>query len=219
LAKWEGVHLKRFIVFLLFLFLGGLLSAQDITDLQAHTAMIEKFGIAGFIVIVAVVAGFFYFVKVIVPKHEIALKESTAGEIVTFKQLIEEVKAISENTDRRITHIENVLGSNTENIEKLFSVISVHEQLSNKISEGTLTNQLFSDELWPFLRLKAFRRLLAKRKNGRIWEKGYTLVLDHKEDWLNVLDTDLGIPIVDEEYYYARLGKIQKRIFDGFSRK
>jgi hypothetical protein len=103
-------------------------------------------------------------------------------------------------------------------IEKLFSAVSVHEQFSNKISEGTLTNQLFSDGLWPFLRLKAFRRLLAMGKNGRIKDKGFTLVLKHKEDWLNVLDTELGMEIADPEYYNARLGEIRKIIFDDFAK-
>jgi len=102
-------------------------------------------------------------------------------------------------------------------IEKLFSVMTTHEHLLDKTSEGTLENQLFNKDLWPFLRLKAFRRLLAMKKNGRVWEKGFNLVLQNKEIWLDVLDTDLGIEIADVNYYNARLEEIRMRIFDDFS--
>jgi hypothetical protein len=108
-------------------------------------------------------------------------------------------------------------------IEKLSSFTLVQEQFTSKISEGTLTNQLFSDELWPFLRLKAFRRLIAMKKNGRIWSRGLKLILESKETievWFDVLETELGIDIVDEAYYKARLDEIQteiiKRINEGF---
>jgi hypothetical protein len=99
---------------------------------------------------------------------------------------------------------------------KLTSIISTHEYLLNKTSEGTLVNQLIPDGLSPFLRLKAFRRLLAMGKNGRVWQKGYELILQNKETWRDVLDTELGIEIVDKEYYDARMKEINTRIFDGF---
>jgi hypothetical protein len=102
------------------------------------------------------------------------------------------------------------------NIEILTSTIMTHEYLLNKTSEGTLVNQLFSEELSLFLRLKAFRRLLAMGKNGRVWEKGLNLIRENKETWRDVLDTELGIEIVDKEYYNARLEEINRRIFDRF---
>jgi len=129
----------------------------------------------------------------------------------TLKIEAEERKTWQEFVGKRMDDLESKIG-------KLFSAISVHEQFTNKISEGTLVNQLFSDELWPFLRLKAFRRLLAMGKNGRIKDKGFSLVLAHKEDWLNVLDTELGMEIVDKEYYHSQLNDIRRRIFDDFTR-
>jgi hypothetical protein len=113
-------------------------------------------------------------------------------------------------------YVSKEIGDIKLNIEKLSSVISTHEYLINKTSEGTLVNQLFSEKLSPFLRLKAFRRLLAMGKNGRVWEKGFDLLLQNKETWRDVLDTELGIEIANEEYYYARLNEINIRIFDGF---
>jgi hypothetical protein len=142
-------------------------------------------------------------------KKEIALAKINAHNEDIAKEA-EERKTWQSFIGNRIDEIE-------EKIERLFSAISVHEQFSNKISEGTLVNQLFSDELWPFLRLKAFRRLLAMRRNGRVWDKGFSLILNHKDIWLDVLDTELGITIEDEKYYYARLDDIRKRIFDDMS--
>jgi len=111
------------------------------------------------------------------------------------------------------------IGEIETKVENLFSAVSVHEQFSSKVSEGTLVNQLFSDGLWPFLRLKAFRRLLAMGKNGRVWDKGFKLVLENKEAWLDVLDSELGLKIADAEYYAARIDEIRRRVLDGFSGK
>ena len=120
----------------------------------------------------------------------------------------------------------------SEKLGTIESTLATHEYLLDKTSEGTLENMLFNDNLSPFMRLKAFRRLLAKKKNGRIWDKGYLLILDNKrtittEDgreididvWMDVLDTELGIPIVDVEYYEARMKEIRRRIYDDFSEK
>jgi oligoribonuclease NrnB/cAMP/cGMP phosphodiesterase (DHH superfamily) len=115
------------------------------------------------------------------------------------------------------------------NIKELTVIVSTHEYLLDKTSEGTLVNQLFSEELSLFLRLKAFRRLLAKAKNGAIWEEGFKLLLENnvkvketdtetmsKWVWRVVRETELGFEIVDKDYYNARLKEINTRIFDGF---
>jgi 2-C-methyl-D-erythritol 4-phosphate cytidylyltransferase len=120
----------------------------------------------------------------------------------------------------------------SEKLGAIESTLATHEFLLDKTSEGTLENMLFNDALSPFIRLKAFRRLLAKGKNGRIWDKGYLLILDNKRTiktdngkeieidvWRDVLDTELGIPIVDKEYYEARLKEIRRRIYDDYSEK
>jgi len=111
-----------------------------------------------------------------------------------------------------------------DDISKLFATVSAHEYLLDKTSEGTLENQLFMDNQSNFIRLKAFRRLLAMKRNGRILECGFKLLLELKgkdsdlarDLWRDVLDTNLGITIVDEEYYNAKLKEISTRIFDGF---
>jgi hypothetical protein len=70
--------------------------------------------------------------------------------------------------------------------------------------------------------MKSFRRLLAMKKNGRIWEKGFALISSGKEyqiAWLDVQETELDIEIVDEEYYYGRLREIENRITHDFSKR
>jgi len=117
-------------------------------------------------------------------------------------------------------------------IGTIFSTLSAHEFLLDKTSEGTLENILNDEYRSLFQRLKAFRRLLAMKKNGRIWEKGLQLILlgrkTVKDDkgrelkidiWLDVLDTELGTQIVDNEYYEARLKEIRRRIYDDFSER
>jgi oligoribonuclease NrnB/cAMP/cGMP phosphodiesterase (DHH superfamily) len=114
-------------------------------------------------------------------------------------------------------------------IDGLSNTIATHEYLINKTSEGTLVNQLFSEELSLFMRLKAFRRLLAKAKNGTVWEEGFKLLLKNnikakEEDketvskwvWRAVRETELGFEIVDKKYYNARMKEINTKIFEGF---
>jgi oligoribonuclease NrnB/cAMP/cGMP phosphodiesterase (DHH superfamily) len=121
------------------------------------------------------------------------------------------------------------IGEIRTDIKELTAIVSTHEYLLDKTSEGTLVNQLFSEELSLFLRLKAFRRLLAKAKNGAVWEEGFKLLLKNnvkakEEDketiskwvWRAVRETELGFEIVDKKYYDARMKEINTRIFDGF---
>jgi hypothetical protein len=101
-------------------------------------------------------------------------------------------------------------------IVDIINTIALHDNLINKTSEGTLENKLFIKIFDPFLRLKSFRRLLAMGKNGRVWKEGFNLILQNKEVWLNVLDTELGIEITHPDYYNAKLDEINRRIYDGF---
>jgi len=167
------------------------------------------------------------FIKRVLPRiveyrKEIAMakinaKENTCGELQTrHENQLKSIETLlikdTEKWDTWHDAVTNTINEIKTQVGNLFNIVSLQERLSSKLSEGTLTNQLFSDELWPFLRLKAFRRLLAMKKNGRIWEKGKNLAKTHKEDWLNVQDTELGIEIVDQKYYEERLDEIEKEL-------
>jgi hypothetical protein len=56
-------------------------------------------------------------------------------------------------------------------LNELKAAIETNDYLTGKTSEGTLVGLLFNDAIWTFLRMKSFRRFLAMKKNGRIWEK------------------------------------------------
>jgi hypothetical protein len=101
------------------------------------------------------------------------------------------------------------------------ATLEVHEFLLDKTSEGTLENILFDDnpKRSVFQRLKAFRRLIAMKKNGRVWRTGFALILENKETWIDVLDTELGIKIVDEKFFNDKLEEIETRIYRDFSKK
>jgi hypothetical protein len=107
-------------------------------------------------------------------------------------------------------------------LNELKTAIETNDYLTRKTSEGTLVGLLFNDAIWPFLRMKSFRRLLALKKNGRIWEKGFALISGSKVyqiAWLDIQETELDIEIVDEEYYYGRLREIENRITHDFSKR
>jgi ribosome assembly protein YihI (activator of Der GTPase) len=54
---------------------------------------------------------------------------------------------------------------------------------------------------------------MAMKKNGRIREKGYKLILENKNVWLDVQEADLNLKIVDQAYFDSVMDDIDKRIF------
>lgn len=126
---------------------------------------------------------------------------------------LNEIKNELVNINRRIDGLDS-------GIQSLSSIVLANEELLQKTSEGTLENILFDEKRSTFLRLKSFRRLLAMKRNGRVWSTGFNLIRNNKDTWLDLTDnTELGIEIKDKEYYEARLDEIRIRIFDNFSKK
>ena len=131
------------------------------------------------------------------------------------KKTVEEMLA-EDAQERKIRQeeLDAKLGEIEASIDKLFSILADHEQAANKISQGTLENMLFNENLSAFKRLKSFLRLIAMRVNGRIREYWFKLVLQHKETWRNVLESHVEVKMVDQKYYDEVLQDIDKRIFD-----
>ena len=121
--------------------------------------------------------------------------------------------------NERINKIDSKIEDLSSKLEDLFSIVSCNENSLHDTSDATFENQLFNEKLWPFKRLQAFRILLARKRNGRIWEKGFYLVLENKEVWLDLLDTELGVKIVDIDYYNMRMEDIRTRIFEDFTKR
>ena len=144
------------------------------------------------------------------------------GEIIkhilplfTKKKPVEELLA-EDAQDRKLwrADVETKLGEIESSVDKIFSVLADHEEFANKTSQGTLENMLFNDTLPAFKRLKAFLRLIAMRVNGRIREKGFSLVLQNRDVWRDVLEAHIDLKIVDQKYFDEVLADIDKKIFD-----
>jgi hypothetical protein len=187
--------------------------------------------------IIGIIAIAIIFIKKGLPKFleyrkEIALaklniqKGTTCGDLEKHESKLNAVEKLILDNMKEQKKWQNGIQAK---IESIFTTLVTHEFLLDKTSEGTLENMLFDETRSPFIRLKAFRRLIAMKKNGRIWEKGFNLVLENKKTvtangkvinidvWADVLDTELDIKIVDEKFYKAKLKEIRRRIYDDFS--
>ena len=128
--------------------------------------------------------------------------------IMLEEDKLDRIKRQEEN-DKRLDAIE-------ANISVLSAVVADHERFTKTLSRGTLKSILFNENFSAFERLKAFRRLVAKGENGRVYKVGFEIILHNQEDWLNVLDIELDEPIADEKYFKYIMGDIKNRIFEGF---
>jgi len=147
------------------------------------------------------------------------IKKCLAHDIENIKQQLDEDKA--ERKDRQIK-FDNELDSIKSNMKNMSSILSDHEEFQEKLSEGTLENMLFNDnnEISIFKKLKSYLRLLAMKKNGRIKEKGFKLILANKDIWLTILEVlpAMKLNILDQAYFDSVLDEINNRIFDGTMR-
>jgi len=141
-----------------------------------------------------------------IPQLFTKTKKKSVEEILT--EDAQERKERQAELDEKLAEIE-------ASIQELVQTVADNEELLNSVSQGTLENMLFNDKQSPFRRLKAFLRLLAMGKNGRVWQKGFEVVLNNKETWLDVLDTKPKLRIADQKYLDARLEEIDRRIIKG----
>jgi hypothetical protein len=130
---------------------------------------------------------------------------------------LKEIKTLLE--DDRKDWIERMEGFDKEinsiktDVQNISRILLDHEEFQEKISEGTLENMLFNDNVSTFKRLKAYKRLIALGKNGKIKAKGFNLILNNKETWEAVQETDLNLKIVDQKYFDSVMEHIDKQIF------
>jgi hypothetical protein len=188
--------------------------------------------------IVGVIAIVIIFIKRGLPKYweykkdlaKIAAEKEkiTCGNILQerhekeLKKITELLIDDAEKREARQAEIDKKFNDLDTGLNELKTAIETNDYLTGKTSEGTLVGLLFNDAIWPFLRMKSFRRLLAMKKNGRIWEKGFALISGSKEfqtAWLDVQETKLDIEIEDEAYYNNRLIEIENRITHDFSKR
>ena len=161
------------------------------------------------LIVFVIIAGY-KFIEILA-KHIIPFLVSLITH--TKKRSVEEI--LAEDAQKRIerqSELDRSLDEIKSNIDKLFTIVADHEEFTSSISQGTLENMVFNEALPPFRRLKAFRRLIAMKGNGRAKKKGMEIVLNHKETWLDVLDINMPLKIVDQNYYDNVLAEIDRRI-------
>jgi len=110
--------------------------------------------------------------------------------------------------DNKFEHIEMQL-------KELFSIVETHEISLKKESINELKRIFFNDSKAVYRRLEIFRILTALDVNGRVKIKGLELILQNKDMWLDVLETELSIEIINPDYYRSVMDEIKRRIFDG----
>ena len=190
-------------------------------DVNVDDGIFSALHIIEIIVLVIVIGSIIILIKIL-PKiidNKIAkqkelnklFEEESAAILNNVKDTINRLEEsyIKEHEERILRHKKE-----DEKLEEILSVIDDHEALINSVSQGTLENHVFNEEMAPFRRLKAFRRLLAMGKNGRIKEKGFKLILHNPETWKDVIDTKLDIEISDRAYWDKTMAEIERRIFD-----
>jgi hypothetical protein len=179
--------------------------------------------------VIGVIAIAVIFIKNGLPKYLEYKKEIAVAKIAVEKETTTCGKQLQEKRETELIEIKNLLlevdkkfNELDTGLNELKNIIEANDYLTGKTSEGTLVGLLFNDAIWAFLRMKSFRRLLAMKKNGRVWEKGFALISGSKEyqvAWLDVQETKLDIEIEDEAYYHDRLIEIENRITYDFSKR
>lgn len=201
-------------------------------ELATAVTLYQKLGLAEFIIFVVVICAAIWFIKVFVKRNAKNIVSANKEEFNHINQIIEEVKAITENNNNRFQKLEERLDNDAEKREsrkvevdnkfnqietrfnELSAIITDHEEFQKKISQGTLENMLFNEEISPFRRLKAFRKLIALGKNGWVKERGIKLVLKYKEEWRNVCDTNLDVEIVNQKHWDYVMAELDRLVFD-----
>ncbi|MDR0289813.1 MAG: hypothetical protein LBI06_02650 [Treponema sp.] len=172
--------------------------------------------------IVGILFIFFHFGLPRITEYKLKIAEikTSASKGILSEDISEKLKNIEETlskdaetrkerqtkVDERFDLLENTvkeIASNVNDLEESYSVVS----------QKAMENQFFSEKRVPFIRLRAFRGLIAARRNGRIKDSGLKLIKDHPEDWLNVMETKLEIEIADHEYYSGVMKEIEKKFF------
>ena len=168
----------------------------------------------------------------ILPKmieNKIAMQKSLNGQFEEeSKSILDDVKSTIDrfeneyNLDRKeraTRHIEvdKRFDSINDKISNLYSTITETGELLDKVSEGTLLNMLFNENLDDYNRLKAFVRLTAMNVNNDVKTKGVELALHNKEVWKIVLDDirkkKIILIIVNQKYYDETMSEINRTIW------
>jgi hypothetical protein len=121
------------------------------------------------------------------------------------------------------TEWQSLINSRIDTLElgnkKILDRLTANETALNELSDNALIKKFFDEKKTPFERLLIFRMLIAKKKNGRIWDGGFNLIRNNKDVWLDLQEAKFEGEIIDVEYYNERMKEIRTRIFDDFFKR
>jgi cell division protein FtsL len=195
-----------------------------IATVNATANVVKRLGLFEFIIVVAVVVGFIIFWKVLLPVMMKKSELKAHDEIMSFQNLVSEVKQIVENYDDRFKKLEEGIIDVDAKFDKLgtdlsdlSNVVTNQGEFQGVLSQGVLEHQLYDDKYPSMLnRLKAFYRLTAMGINGRVFEKGFILIMNNKDLWLDVASMKemRALKIENRKYFDDTMAEISRRIFD-----
>jgi hypothetical protein len=155
-------------------------------------------------------------------------KEIELAEIEAKKQaMVEENNSLIRSTSDQIKNIEKAVLGNSQSIsaikndingklDALNSKIKETQRILFKVSEDTQYSIFINKDGDIYERLKAFRNLIAWRKNGGIREEGFDLIRNNMKEWRLVEKLKLEVEILDQKYWDETMDLIRKSIFSGF---
>jgi hypothetical protein len=146
-------------------------------------------------------------------KQSAAFNKALHGLVSMLVTIEAGLKGIIESGEKRNKEVDGQLNGIKKDVAKLFTLMSDYEELQDKLSEGTLENMFFNENVSMFKRLKAYKRLIALKKNGKIKAEGFKLICAHKETWEAVQETEMKLNIVDQDYFNSTMKDIDRVIF------
>jgi len=156
-------------------------------------------------------------------KHEEKNKQLEAENEAALNAICDTSKRIEEalTSDRnerlsRQNEVDNRFDNIDEKITDLQLTIEKTGKKLDKVSQGTLLNMLFNENLDNYNRMKAFIRLSAMHINGDVKAKGISLALKNKEVWKIVAEEikTMGLNIKNQNYFDNTINELNKLVFD-----
>jgi hypothetical protein len=179
---------------------------------QGAASIVKTLGLFEFIIVIAVVVGFIIFLKVLLPKMIKISETKMHNELMTFQDLVVEVKQIVENYDNRFENLEN------SSRERLKFADDVQTSINN-LMEGQRKNRLsilrlnvWDEKLDIWSRLEAGVEYLKLGGNHKTKDKLKELALHNPDTWNIVLHNNPDI--VDPDYLENSIKDINRSIKD-----
>jgi hypothetical protein len=179
---------------------------------QGAATIVKTLGLFEFIIVIAVVVGFIIFLKVLLPRMIKKSESKIHNELISFQDLVVEVKQIVENYDNRFEKLEETSTVRLKLVDDLQTSI-------NNLSEGQRRNRLsilrlnvWDEKLDIWSRLEAGIEYLKLGGNHKTKDKLKELALHNPDAWNTILHNSPDV--VDPNYLENSIKDINRSIRD-----